>query len=527
MFAFVVILAILFIFLPWFSLSGTLSSGDWPYLFVENIKEFAFFSEDWILWLTPYYQTTSKIFVQYLNLPWELVERIFWFWPLLILSIFSSYYLTRSIIGILVYTTNTYILMLVGGGQMGVAMGYALAPLVLGRFINPQSSIFNLQYILITGLILAVQMMFDPRIAYVSLIAIVLYYALFARAKLILRILVSVGIALVLNSWWIIKIMQGVTSQVGANFESVEGLVYFSFSDFSHAFSLLHPNWPENIFGKTYFMKPEFIILPILAYSSLLFMNSKFKIQNSKLQFKSQKLVLFFALLGIIGAFLVKGVNEPFGFINLWMFEHIPGFTMFRDPTKFYLLVVLSYSALIPFSVYSIYDWLKSKVQVKSQNFLPNLFLIFTILYLIFFIRPAVLGQGGTFKPHAIPQEYISLKNFILGQKEPFNTLWVPKVQRYGFYSKSNEALSADQLFGVSSISAILRQLREPRTEDLIKNLNIKYVIVPYDSQKEIFLKDRKYDPSLYYATVSFLQKLEWIERKSGFGDIIVFKVLE
>ena len=37
-----------------------------------------------------------------------------------------------------------------------------------------------------------------------------------------------------------------------------------------HALSLLHPNWPENLFGKVYFLQPEFLILPILAFSAFL-----------------------------------------------------------------------------------------------------------------------------------------------------------------------------------------------------------------------------------------------------------------
>ena len=104
------------------------------------------------------------------------------------------------------------------------------------------------------------------------------------------------------------------------------------------------------------------------------------------------------------------------------MFAHVPGFVMFRDPTKFYTLVALSYSVLIPYSIWRMYDWINAKVKspafVKTmagkQNLLPNLFLILNTLYLILLIRPVWMGElGGTFKSKEVPREYLELKNFI------------------------------------------------------------------------------------------------------------------
>src|SRR3989344_683875 len=195
---------------------------------------------------------------------------------------------------------------------------------------------------------------------------------------------------------------------------------------------------------------------------------------------------------------------------------------------KFYILIFMSYSVSIPFSIHSIYRWISAKLKMQSaklqfkvKSYLPNLFLTFTIFYLIFLVRPALLGQlGGTFKPHEIPKEYITLKNFIISQPGSFNTLWIPKVQRYGFSSESNQAVSSDEFLEAYSIPEIKRKLQDPGMEKEIKSLNIKYIIVPYDSQKELFLKDRKYDSSLYKDMANFLQNLDWIGNEVNFGDI-------
>lgn len=496
----IVLLVLFFVYRLWFSFSGTLSSGDWPYLYLENIEEFPWSTDIRFLWLAPYYQILSKILVQYIGIPWEVVERLFWFWPFLILSVASSYYLTKSFLGVLIYTTNTYILMVIGGGQMGIALSYSVAPFVLKRFINLIDSFVlhsqNIKYPIMTGLILAIQMMFDPRIAYITFLAVVIYTLFNIRyRKLFLTfysIFIPLGIAIVINLYWIIPLLSGNLPREYQGLGSKEGFEFLSFADFSNAISLLHPNWPENIFGKTYFLQPEFLLLPILAYSGLLLFISNIRNRISK------RTILFFTILGLVGAFLAKGANEPFGFLNQWMFEYVPGMSMFRDPSKFYILIVLSYSVLIPFSI--------SNFKLKIHN----VFLIFTILYLVFLIRPAIFGQlTGTFKTYQIPQEYIALKEFLKRDQSFSPVLWIPQRQRFGFYSKNHPAFESSD----GNLTAILQQQK------------FKYVIVPFDSQKELFIKNRKYDERLYKKTIEELEETPWISRKRTFGDIVVFEV--
>src|SRR5207247_1280407 len=91
---------------------------------------------------------------------------------------------------------------------------------------------------------------------------------------------------------------------------------------------------------------PEFLVIPIFAYSGLLFLKNA----------KKPRVLLSFAFIGLVGAFLAKGANEPFGILYLWLFDHFPGFIMFRDPSKFYLLVAIAYSILITFSLEQLWE---------------------------------------------------------------------------------------------------------------------------------------------------------------------------
>ncbi len=530
---FLVVLLIFYIYHPWFFINKTLSSGDFPYLFLENIKEFSFFPNPPFLWLVPYYQIGARVFVQYLGLSWHLAEKILWFWPFLGLSIFSSFYLTRSWIGVLIYTTSTYPLMLVGGGQMGVAVAYALAPLVLKQFINlvdrlalPSQNfkfkISNLKFPMGLGLVLGIQMMFDPRITYITMLGVFIYMSIifFTSKKILLKnflaFIIPIIFALFLNVFWIIPILTYGFPKGLEGYSSLLGFQFLSFADFSHSFSILHPNWPENIFGKIYFMRSEFVLLPILAYSSLLFLKNR--TQNHAEQNAEPRRILFFAALGLVGAFLAKGANPPFGFVNEFLFQYFPGMSMFRDATKFYLLVVLSYSALIPFSLLAISEKVSSiKYQVSSKKIIIHntYYIILTsfIVFWIFLIRPAVTGElGGAFKSHDVPQEYIGFKNFINKHPDSFKTLWVPQKQRFGFSSVLHPAEESKE-----NLTSLKREK--------ISERSIKYIVVPFDSEKEIFLDDRKYSEKRRNELIKSLDSLSWLQKIPEFGDLAVFEV--
>lgn len=526
-------LIIAFIFRSWFTFAITLSAGDWPYLFLENIKEFSFLPVSGALWLTPYYQMTAKIFVQYLGLNWNIAEKILWFWPFLLISIISSYYLTKSLIGVLIYTTNPYVLMLVGGGQMGVAFAYSIAPFVLVAFIkfidnlvfltlNLKFKIQNLKFSIVAGLVLGIQMMFDPRVAYVTMLGVVIYLLVhfFSSRKIILTnaflLLIPVVLALALNSFWIVSVFKYGFPKGFEGYSSLLGFQFLSFADFSHALSLLHPNWPENIFGKIYFMQPEFMLLPILAYSSLLFLKNRTQ-SNTE-----QRRIIFFALLGLIGAFLVKGTNPPFGGVNEFLFQYFPGMNMFRDPSKFYILIALSYSILIPSSLRKISEEIGVRLKLHNTYYIiPTTFLVFWLIL----IRPAIAGQlNGTFKPNSIPNEYIVLKDFLNNQPIFFKTLWLPNVQRFGFRSEVHPAVEGSDYFNVSP-AEVAQKLNNPENLKSFKKSQIKYVIVPYDSQKELFIIDRKYSEKQRSNIVEELRKTPFLREIPSIGRIIIFEV--
>lgn len=526
----VIIFITLVIFRSWFisPLAETLSSGDWPYLFADQIRQFSYFPEARYLWLAPYYQVVTKILVQHFGLHWHLIERLFWFWPWVLLSFLASFSFTRSTIGALIYTTNTYALMIVGGGQMGVAMAYALAPLVLKSFIKvPEYILYstskflisNYKFLISNSLLLAIQVMFDPRIALLTISAAILYWIVNqGNLKNMVRwFSVPLGITAVLHTYWWIPLLKNpgvLNTQIRE--VSREAVKFLSFASFSQTLSLLHPNWTENIFGKVYFMRPEFLIIPLIAFFSLLFMRHR---QNAE---STGQKTGYFVLLALLGAFLAKGSHEPFGGIYLWLFEHIPGFWLFRDSTKFYLWIALAYAFLIPFSIDSLTNRWKAKFSI-----LPKVSGVLFVFLWVILIRQAVMHQlSGTFQSRPIEPEYVQLKNLITSLPEGGSTYWVPTLQRFGFTSKSHPAISLGEEIPGEDLTAILSTLQSTDTEIKLKQKGVVYVVVPYDTSEEIFLTDRAFDQKKYEQTIGTVDKISWLKPVESFTKIRVWKIL-
>lgn len=537
--------------------------GDTRFFWPENLHTIISLPQAWdatlntgigqssvgTLWITSFLNFTAS-FTSH-GLSWNTVLLLFWVIPAFIIGFWGSYALFSfffpdkrlyAVIAGIIYLSNTYVLLLLFGGQLGVLIAYALTPFVLlvfSRLLLNQTLVRSL----IFGSLLSIQLLFDPRFVYMTLIILGIYFLFTGFLKKItFRLLlfiagIPVVIVLLLHSFWIIPLILYKAPTLPQSFDSTAGFRFFSFATFSNALGLLHPNWPDNIFGKVHFMRPEFLVLPILAYSSLLVLNTKGKIQ--KIRLSINRTVLFFAFLGLLGVFLSKGANEPFSFINVFLFEHLPGMQMFRDPTKWYLFISLESAMLIPFSL----SQLQMRINEKRKAHLPallrkvlqagnkkqqfkmqsNLLVIIFIIFWIFLIYPAFPKIQNLVIPHTIPQSYVQLKDFLEQDKTLSRTLWIPKWQRYGYFSFTHPAIGRGELIKEGSPSAMIAELQKEKTKENLRLFDVNYLIVPEDSEGEIFLNDGYYSDQEYQKTVAAIKKIPWLKEVRTIGKIAVF----
>jgi len=446
------------------------ASGDLEFFWADKIQSLSWlpnvfrrdlgFGFDTLLslWLEYPFRLLIKI-LSTVGLSWFVIEKLLWL-AVFAIAVYSSHKLTKSWIAPIIYAANTYIVLLFTGGQLGVAFAYALAPLVLFTFT--QKNVIG------NGLWFALLVACDLRIAYLILGAIMLYYVVEKKSNYVFPLFQSLGVAASVHLYWILPTILASrgTASLGEQFTNPGMLKFLSFADFSHALSLLHPNWPENLFGKIYFLQPEFLVIPIVAFAALLFRDKKIR---------------FFALLALIGVFFAKGVNGPFGGVFSWMFTHVPGFVMFRDPTKFYILSAIGYSVLIPFVL-------------KKLN-KP----VFYILFAFFWICTL---RGIHIVTAELPREYRELKNMLSADTVPSRTLWIPQKENFAFYSDTHPIVTATDAAAIDP--------------------SVKYVIVPIDVAHRIFLNNYAFDPSIRARLVAQLTAV--FPRNTSFSDLAVFE---
>lgn len=535
-------LILIILFSPIF-LNNVASFGDLPYYWDTYLKSLSLpqiWNPHWptglggnqtiILPLKFYTQILMLPLIGNLGLSWEIYHKIFFASVFIVLSVWTSFLLTRSWIGSLIYSTNTWILLVFSGGQMGIALSYAIIPLVLIAFQSVIKQL-SLRTSLFFSLIFSIQLMFDQRMALITLgiILILLVYKTLKnppsvsqlQKKLFLLLIIPAAI-FALNLYWVLPLL--FSRIIGASaLSAITGgsgqASFFSFAFFENSISLLHPNYPENIFGKVSFMKPEFIILPVIAFSGLLFSKSE--------RFNK---VLIYALIGLIGAFLAKGTNEPFGAVYTWLFQNVPGFSLFRDPTKFYVLVALSYTILISFVLNEISNGVLffTKRFFKKSLSIALIHFLLSFVFIVFWgftIRDSFLGNvGGIFKETRVPQEYTQLKDYLVSQSDFSRTLWIPTRQRFGYFSDNHPAIDGYDLFGRISPASMAARLENTDVQRLLTNLSIKYIVVPFDNQGEIFLTDRKYDESLWQKTIERLDESRSLNKDARFGKLRLYK---
>jgi hypothetical protein len=451
-----------------------------------------------------------------LGLTFGILERIMFIVPTLLIGIYCIWNLlhdfglskTSKFVATFFYLSTTYLLLLIDGGQLGIGLAYAWLPASYLLFIRSIRGKFKDK--IIAGLGLSVLGFFDIRFVYILAILLVLRF-IYERGEHTLEWIKSGLIGAVIfigfNAFWIFPLIKFPLSNT--TFSGLTKSSNLNFTQLKNSVSLLQPHWYENIFGKIAPFRKEFLLVPILA-----FLAPVLKRKNRE--------VWFWTLIAIASVFLTKGANPPLPGVYPWLFTHVPGFSLFRDSTKFFFLVAFSYSVLIAFVVEEI---------TKRFSKLKVVFPLLIILYLLFLIRPVYLGQmTGTFSDPRYGKEYASLSKVFEEDKVFGRIFWIPSRTPLGYASRAHGSLEASRLeslrpFEIATIGTYETQnfIREGSyMGELFDIAGIKYVAYPYFDPKRDDMSKEKVD---YYNT--FLEQignLPWIGQKISDLPIPVFE---
>ena len=309
--------------------SSSMAQGDAPYLTQNLLKVYFHEPYAWttigtvlggvnqFLWIWPYMALVSFAGIVGSLSP-ALLTRLFFFIPSIVLAAWGSYQFasrftntTRvKILTSLIYTANTYFLLVLDGGQVGISLAYGLFPVALTIFAKAIDSDGRKSFLLyLVGLELIT--LADPRVAIICLVFSVL---LFGRK--IKNISYAIPVWLGINMYWLYPLLSGggtgFTSKLDQFSSLLNGLFFYA------------PHWSKNIYGVTTYPSVLFAIFPISILLSVYF----------------GKLPKKFFIIWLLFVFLIKGTTPPLGMFYSF-FTSLPFGTAFRDSTKFFIPALL------------------------------------------------------------------------------------------------------------------------------------------------------------------------------------------
>lgn len=523
---FILVLILVGVYWQWW-LPGPKVANDFPLVSSSALKSFMNFPQSWnefaseglgeytvfTLWSWPFMFLSSIL--ANLGLSFILIERFLIMIPFLFLGIWGMWKLGEDLklsnfskfFSTLFYLTNSYILLVLDGGQLSIGLAYVFFPisfLIIKNSINK-----GFKYKILAALSVWLLGCFDFRFIYILILLSLIYflYGIFLNKDSWKRWIVnwlSLGlttgfIVVGLNAYWLIPL--SLTPLADETISSLTQTNFVSQINLAHPIFMLAPNWFKNVFGQVSPLRFEFIILPLLAFAAPV------------LRPKDRK-VGFWLLIALFSIFLAKGFSEPLGVVYQWLFKNAPGFSLFRDSTKFFFPLALSYALLIGITLDEILRRFKDFKRVKV------VILSFLVFCLLIIVRPIWTFQmTGTFSIQPKQKDYQILYHFLEGDKKFSKMLWLPSIPPLGPVSLEHPSLEASRLVqkrpfgqGVVGSYETFNFMREASYMGQIFDVaGIGYIVYPYLDQIRYNL-----DPDnikYYYLFSSQLSKLPWVDR--------------
>lgn len=511
----------------WLLSLSVIIGSDWGFFFPQTMQEwfpihsiwnpqlnFGYYDFVSVPFLIPYF---LRGLLAILNIDFTIIDRLLYLYPIALITplgmFFLCYRLTKSLLssllGSLMYSINTYILT-IQIGHFTLAFVYAIFPVIFLIF-----SLFlkKPKYPLLIAFIFLFIASFanEARITFLSTLILILYFIfslIFERKSYSLKKLYVIGRYLSIGVLFIIGLLSFFivplyfVRDIGIQDFAGRGFFGADFFLIQNAFTLFHPFWDGTITTE-FILQPiplYFWLLPIYVFSALFF-------------YKKDKNILFFAGLALLGVFLSKGITAPFGEIYNWLYFNFPGFSFFREPSKFYFITAFSYSVLIAY----LFTYATSFFATRIKNkVIYTIILLIIILPLVFLFsitaKPAVQGTlASAFRETVVPKEYSALQKFLLDDSEFFRTMYVPNRQRFEFLSANNPSIA------YLGIPETMRTLNP----EILKLFSVKYVILPYDSTNDVY---RHYSPRhVWEQKIEKIAGLKKVNKKE-FGEISVYE---
>ena len=470
---------------------------------------------------------------------WELAERVCYLWPYLILAVWGSYALglrlTRSPIasatGSFVFIVSTWTVALVERGAIPSIIAAAVIPFIAIAalaFIDKPSPRKGIAL----SALFVVQMAYDLRYVYIAIV----FCAIIGIDRLIrdgslrrLRVavpgMVAAAVALLgFNLYWILPQIVSPAQAPPGYGSTFDYTVTSAYMSMTHSLALFNAYFHWVADDSPFLaapVDPSFYILPVLAFLGLAISWRR-------------RCTRAFAVTAFVCILLDSGPNPPLGPINVWIYAHVPGMTLFRDVTKWMSLHSLAYAIALTLGMSSVLAWLRRRYGSTEQRRAAVAMLILVTVGYSWLLRDAFNPtRYRSFTTEPRPPDVVQLENFLDSGSDFYRTLVFPRDieplragERHP-YVEAQEVANGNGFDGFrdynSDWSSIFWFYSSPFIPDLMRELNIRYVVVPYDDDRIVYKLGLTYTE--FNEAIDFLRSRSWLRFDRVVGRHYVFEV--
>ncbi len=433
---------------------------------------------------------------------------------------------SQAIISGFVYTVSLFAIFRLG--QPGHVFGYALLPYIILFY---HCGLKSKKHALICGLLIYITFPQTPHIVVAGLIIILIditYKLIKRKWKEIFNLtpIFFILIFTIFQYMWLDSIFK--TFYTIERYDTLSGLIFHG----------RNANIPNIITlrgcGESKTVKILLDQVSIYGYAYIILSVASILLIRTKKNF-------FWFIILLVGIFLSKGANPPLGIINEILFVWVYPLRIFRDPTKLTIIILTSYSILIP-------------QLIQKKKALRALILSILIIYNIpFFTGDA----GGQLTPVNSP-EYISRIQDIISDELDYRIYYLPINANMGtytwykykdnptagsfpevFYKLSKPIIIA---FGYGTqtpskeINTYVLSSENVDLQDLfLKKENVRYIIIDKNIKSEVpKVKSNVYRETLSFDGVTILNNTEFKQMRiyatnkiyQVFGDYTIYEKL-
>lgn len=350
--------------------------------------------------------------------------------------------------GGILYAFSPYMIPIISPGHILQLFIFAYAPIMLlladKIFSEKRYDIKKFIYLFLLSLCCATTFA-NIGMMYVLFVLLGLYYfALSAVERKLIqnfpKLLLLFASIILSNIWWLMPFFVNLNTTIQLN-QSSDLITDALGSAVNNATLLnLFMGRGENLLYEkispsyNYYYTNTFMLLIFIIFNLFMF--------YAIFTIKKNRFLLSLLIVALGALFIAKGSNQPFDSIFMFLYEHFPGFQIFRRPvSKFYWVFLLTF---IPIFIVGISLFLQ-----KTKNYWAKLsvyfFLIISVIYLFFsFVLTPVLT------PFNIPKYYYEARDYL--QIQSVNRIFIiPGF--FGTYPRYDE--SFNNFYGSDFITAL------------------------------------------------------------------------